>query len=83
MAGKQHSGKNFAAEKVIASTVRGGLVGANLTDAACYIINSYKPIWAVQKRLYSANSEANLNGAACRNRTDDLPLTRRLLYQLS
>jgi hypothetical protein len=24
-----------------------------------------------------------LIGAACRNRTDDLPLTRRLLYQLS
>ena len=26
---------------------------------------------------------AGKNGAACRNRTDDLPLTRRLLYQLS
>lgn len=23
------------------------------------------------------------SGAACRNRTDDLPLTRRVLYQLS
>jgi len=25
----------------------------------------------------------NLDGADCRIRTDDLPLTRRLLYQLS
>jgi hypothetical protein len=28
-------------------------------------------------------AEFMVNGAACRNRTDDLPLTRRLLYQLS
>lgn len=31
---------------------------------------------------YLTNTE-RLRGAGCRTRTDDLPLTRRLLYQLS
>ena len=34
------------------------------------------------KQAHIAASTLNI-GAACRIRTDDLPLTRRLLYQLS
>ena len=34
-------------------------------------------------RCLSLVAFVGVNGAACRNRTDDLPLTRRLLYQLS
>jgi hypothetical protein len=36
-----------------------------------------------RKTRYAKGVTGFIFGAACRNRTDDLPLTRRVLYQLS
>ena len=38
---------------------------------------------APQGILHSSQGRETQDGAGCRTRTDDLPLTRRLLYQLS
>jgi hypothetical protein len=57
----------------------------NIDTNTLLIPRDKKPAILCQMRVYATACYVLLleTGAACRNRTDDLPLTRRLLYQLS